>query len=139
MKPRKTLRKKSLTKTIWKKAFRDCERALIAAVNRRDKDCQLCHGAEGDPVLQMDHAIIRRGHLAMFFEIRQMVLLCKTCHCNKTNDNFGAVYRVIEIVRRREGREFVNRITDPLIYKPAKKWSYLELENMTEEFKGMFL
>ena len=132
MKPKKPIRKKSLTKTLWKKSFRACERALISAVNRRDKVCQLCGSTT---VLQMDHAIVSRKHLSTFFEIGQMVLLCRACHCSKSFDNHGLTYRVIEIVRSREGSPFINLLVEKS--RQIKKWTIEELENMTKQFEGM--
>ena len=126
------MRQKSLVKTVWKRAFRACERAMIAAVNRRDKVCQLC---KSDFVLQADHAIVSRKHLSTFFEIRQMVLLCRTCHGHKTWKNFGTEVRVAEIVRKREGVDFINWVQQQS--RQIKKWSVEELENMTEYFKGV--
>ena len=125
------MRKRSLTNTIWKKAFRACERSLIAAVNRRDKYCQLC-GSKN--VLQMDHAIISRKHKATFFEIRQMVLLCAACHCSKSFDNFGLAHRVCEIVRKREGSQFIKSLSEKS--RQIKKWTITELENLTEYFEN---
>ena len=130
---RKPIRKKSLTKTLWKKAFRACERAMIAAANRRDQKCQLCGSKE---VLQMDHAIVSRKHLSTFFEIRQMVLLCQKCHCSKSFDNHGLSYQVIEIVRNREGAPFINKLVEQS--RQIKKWSLDELEEMTKQFNEMY-
>lgn len=125
------MRKRSLTNTTWKKAFRAAERSLIAAVNRRDGNCQLCRSTE---VLQMDHAIISRKHLSTFFEIRQMVLLCRSCHCSKSFDNHGLSYQVAEIVRKREGSTFVKNLVEKS--RQIKKWNLTELENLTEYFKN---
>src|SRR3990167_6705940 len=126
---KKGIRKKSLSKTLWKKTFRACERALIAAVNRRDKVCQLCGSKE---VLQMDHAIVSRKHLSTFFEIRQMLLLCSRCHCSKSFDNHGLSYRVAEIVRNREGSHFINLLVAKS--RQIKKWTIDDLEGMTKQF-----
>ena len=126
---KKGIRKKSLSKTLWKKTFRACERALIAATNRRDLKCQLCGSKE---VLQMDHAIVSRKHLSTFFEIRQMLLLCSRCHCSKSFDNHGLTYRVIEIIRKREGAPFINKLVEQS--RQIKKWSIEELETMTKQY-----
>ena len=128
---RKPLRQKSLTKTTWKRAFRACERALIAAVNRRDQFCQM-PGCGSTLTLQMDHAIVSRKHLSTFFDIRQMVLLCRNCHCLKTFKCFGTEVKVTEIVRAREGSNFLNEIVDKS--RQLKKWTLQELEDMTKKF-----
>src|SRR3990167_3269580 len=112
------IRHRSKNGTVWKKVFRACERALIAAVNRRDKKCQLCGSTK---VLQADHAIVSRKHLSTFFEIGQMVLLCQRCHCSKSFDNHGLVYKVIEIVGKREGSDFINKIVEQS--RQVKKWT----------------
>lgn len=127
------IRKRSKNKTLWRKSFRACERALIAACNRRDKKCQLCGSRE---VLQMDHAIVSRKHLSTFFELRQMVLLCRACHCAKSFDNHGLSYRVTEIVRQREGSPYINWVITES--RCIKKWTVQELEDLTKQFEGMY-
>src|SRR3990167_457371 len=103
------MRRVALAKTIWKKEFRKCEQAMIMAVRRRDRVCQLCYGKDcGNTCLQADHAIVSRKHLSTFFEIRQLVLLGRNCHCAKTFKNHGTEIRVTEIVRKREGAAFIS-------------------------------
>lgn len=131
---KKYLRKKSPAKTLFKKSFRLAEKALILAVHRRDEKCQLCGG---NAVLQMDHAIVSRRHLSTFFEIRQMVLLCRGCHMQKTFNQFGIAYKVSDLVRKREGSDFINHIQEES--RKIKKWSVAELEELTTLFNGMFL
>lgn len=129
---RSYLRKRSLTKTVLKRAFRECERALIDAVNRRDIVCQLCGSTV---VLQMDHAIVSRKHLSTFFEIRQMVLLCQSCHCKKTYKCNGTEILVTEIVRNREGADFIRKVVEAS--HTLKKWSINELEDMKINFEAI--
>ena len=134
VKTRKSLRKRSLTKTAWRKLFRRCEAAMIAAVLRRDKVCLICRGSN---VLQVDHSLISRKHLSTFFEIRQLCTLCRPCHCNKTFENFGTDTRVVEIVRAREGTAYITALLEKS--KKIKKWSIEQFQEMTQEFNGMFL
>ena len=97
IKPKKYIRKKSLAKTVYKKAFRDTEKSLIAAVNRRDKKCQLCGSQQ---ILQADHCFSRTVK-ALFFDIRNMTLLCSGCHTKKTFTIKGHEKALDELVRER--------------------------------------
>jgi shikimate kinase len=128
------MRKRSLSKTEWKKAFRKCEAALIAAVNRRDKVCKLCGS---DVVLQADHSIISRNHKSTFFEIRQMTLLCRSCHTAKTFKRFGADVKVSALVAERETMSYIEWLLEES--KRVKKWSVLELEEKAADLNGMYL
>ncbi len=127
------IRKHSKNKTLWRRIFRACERAMIACVNRRDKACQLCGSKQ---ILQVDHAIVSRRHLATFFEIRAQVLLCASCHLKKTFNQFGLNYKVTEVVRQREGSEYINWVITES--RCIKKWSVQELEDLTNKFEEMY-
>jgi len=128
------MRKKSLTKTLWKKSFRAAERAMIAAANRRNDCCALCGSTN---TLQMDHSIVSRKHLSTFFEIQQTVLLCRNCHCSKSFDNHGLAYQVAEIVKKREGSYFIHWIISKS--REVRKWTISELENLKAYFDKLYL
>jgi hypothetical protein len=79
---------------------------------------------------------VSRVHKATFFEIKQMTLLCAPCHTLKTFNRCGMPILVLEIVRRREGGDFIMDVIARS--KRVKKWSLDELQKMTEEFEGMY-
>ena len=125
------MRKKSLTKTLWKRAFRAAERSMIAFVNRRDKHCQLCKSTF---ILQSDHAIVSRRHLATFFEVKAQVLLCSKCHLKKTFNQHGLPVAVAAIVAEREGMTYVDWVIAES--RKIKKYTLQELEDLTKEFNS---
>ena len=135
------MRKKRRILSPLDKAHRDTEKALIAAVNRRDKVCQTagyCAEKGGcSDVLQMDHAIISRKHQATFFEIRQMILLCSKAHSNKTFKNYGFDTLVHKLILEREGQMFVYLMLEKS--RQIKKWTCMELETMRDQFNGLYL
>ncbi len=136
---KKYIRKKSLSKTLWKKAFNNAESALIAMINRRDKDCQVasdCAVSGGcSDVLQMDHGLVSRKHKSTFFEPRQMILLCSKAHTKKTFKTHGFDVIVFEKIRNREGSFFVDQMLN--LSQRIKKWSIQELEEMTKQFEEL--
>lgn len=128
------MRKKSLAKTELKKAFRAAEEALIEAVHRRDKLCKICGS---DSILQADHSIISRRHKATFFEVRQMTLLCRACHCAKTFKRFGLDIKVAALVAEREGQSYLDWLFEES--KKIKKWSLQELEEIKLNLNAVHL
>lgn len=128
------MRKRSLTKTLWKRAFRKTEKAMIAAVKRRDMNCRLCGSTT---ILQVDHVVISRRHLSCFFEIKQTLLLCKSHHFQKTYRANGVDIKVLNIIRRREGDFFIHAMVDKSHL--IKKYSVQELEDLERYFNGLFL
>lgn len=127
------IRKKSLAKTIWKRAFNACEQAMYAAVKRRDKVCVLCGSSE---VLQAHHAIIGRQHKSTFFEIKQMTTLCSKCHLNATFKNNGKDIQAAAVVAERECYGYLEEMYKKSLEK--KKWNLEELETMKSQFEGMY-
>ena len=130
--PRKKLK---LTRAkVWKKAFKQAEESWKDAAKRRDGYvCKMC---AGDMVLQVDHGIVKRGHKATFFDIRNSLTLCQSCHTRKTHKIYGADAMVHALIETREGAGITWKLAEAS--RPIKKWSVAELIDVKTELDKMF-
>ncbi len=71
-------------KTIKK----NCEKLYKEIILLRDCWCQWCGASD---CLQTHHIIKRSKSMLLFFDLLNLILLCKKCHCKYTNDETAGV------------------------------------------------
>jgi len=88
--------KKISRKGLIKKNWELCRQAKFNLVGRQ---CEVCGATTG---LQVDHCFSRNDK-KLFYEIKNLTVLCENCHGHKTYRRHSMDLRVYELVERREG------------------------------------
>lgn len=94
--------------------------------------CEKCKG-EGREV---DHCF-SRNNKEIFYEIRNLTLLCSECHSHKTYRRYGFDLAIYELVEEREGSEVFNEMRSVSEKRGSfAKWQYIDYhEKMNKELK----
>ena len=107
----------------------------MEAIKRRDKVCQV-HGLEcRDKVLVVDH-FLSRSHASIFFDERNLTLVCRTANWEKFRNRGDTAYRITKTVQDRWGCEAIEDLT--FLSRVPKKWTIEELENIEKNFNSIY-
>ena len=123
---------KKSVKKLLRKAMNECEKQMKLAVHRRDKVCQICRS---DLRLQCDHWISRRNK-SVYYDIRNLTLLCGTCHTKKSFGYQDYTQKVTDVVFAREGKavfELLRKKSNEI-----KKWNPDELLSLAESYRKLW-
>lgn len=126
---------------ISRKGLIDLNWKLVRAkvIERDGGQCQICKKSGNE----VDHCFPRTVK-ELFYDLRNLTLLCSYCHSHKTYRRYGMDIALYELVQEREG----NKVFDELrrVSKSSKggfrKWADFEYhekvyKNLTEEkWKG---
>lgn len=96
------MRKKRRIRSKLDKAKAACWIVVSKAVHERDGKCQICGSTD---TLQVDHCFSRAISL-LHHDIKNLTLLCRSCHFKKSYCVGGMEKRVDEVVRKREGEDW---------------------------------
>lgn len=126
-------------KGLIKKNWDICRLIKFEKVGRQ---CEVCGSFVG---LQVDHCF-SRNNKKIFYDIRNLTVLCENCHSHKTYRRKSMDLRVYELVERREGAlafAEMRCIDEGITAFPdwQLKWYHEEmnetLRKKLEEIKGM--
>lgn len=110
----RNISRKGLIKQNW-----DLVREIV--IKRDSGRCGLCKKAGNE----VDHCFPRTVK-ELFYDIRNLTLLCSDCHSNKTYRRYGMDIALYELVEEREGKEVFDELRN--ISKSSKggfsQWSY---------------
>lgn len=110
-----------------------CRQIKFSLVGRL---CESCGGTTG---LQVDHCF-SRSDKKLFYDIRNLTVLCETCHSHKTYRRKAMDLKVYEIVEAREGALAFNelrKIDEGITSFPD--WQYMWYhEEMNSKLKELF-
>ena len=88
-------------KGLIKKNWELCRQIKFNKVGRV---CEVCGCEEG---LQVDHCF-SRNNKKLFYDIRNLTVLCEDCHSHKTYRRKSMDLRIYELVEAREGSKVFN-------------------------------
>ncbi len=118
-----------------------CKKLYIEIIWLRDEGlCQWCHGEKG-PAEQVHHIIERSLSAYLFYDLLNLILLCKKCHCKYGHDKAAGIYWFEHAFPARweyihspicdeMGRKMPRR---NIIKRSWKKQDYLEIEIVLKE------
>lgn len=116
-------------KTLLKRLKNKCWKLVREVVIRRAAGrCELC-GKAGE---QVDHCFSRQVS-RLFYDTRNLTLLCAICHFKKSYRIDGFEKLVDDIVRRREGMEWWLRVQNVARDLRPHKWEISDLEAIVNE------
>ena len=119
-------------KGLIKKNWELCRLIKFELVGRK---CEICGSFAG---LQVDHCF-SRNNKKLFYDIRNLTVLCELCHSHKTYRRKAMDLRVYEIVEAREGVKVFNelrRIDEGITAFP--EWQYMWYhEEQNERLGGL--
>lgn len=105
---------------------------------RADGWCELCK-ARGRKTFgtEVDHAFTR-GISKLFYDTRNLTLLCHECHDAKGHVRSGIGGPVHEIVEKREGKDWYEKAKLLYSSKSGQPLTNLDIENLEKEISSKF-
>lgn len=92
--------------------------------------CELCGSQER---LETDHCFSASGAVRLRYDIRNLTLLCNSCHTKKSY-NVGGYEKLVDgIVKIREGIDVFEKMQKLAKHHDAFTWNILDLEKMCKE------
>ena len=133
---RKTrIRKKRKAVSLRQIALDVAEDAWKKAIARRAKGiCEVHKESCTGEVMQADHFRSRR-HMTTFLMHENGTLVCSGLNQNKSMGINHAAEKIAFVVLKREGQVMVDFL---MSFHPPKKFTVMELENITHELNGLF-
>jgi hypothetical protein len=69
----------------------NCEHLFKEIIHLRDGYCQWCKGGTGCSVLQVHHIIPRSRSAVLFYDLLNLILLCRDCHTKYGKDQAAGI------------------------------------------------